>query len=92
MMDRLRLAIDATLDTLEQHEAVHSPPRIGEVAAACLLSYLDFRWPSLDWRAGRPRLAAWLGEMERRPSLQRTRYALPASPSPPEATDRQAVP
>jgi glutathione S-transferase len=92
MMDRLGLAIDATVDAFEQREPLQSPPRIGEVAAACLLSYLDFRWPSLDWRAGRPRLAAWLGEMERRPSLQRTRYALPASPSPPEATDRQAAP
>jgi glutathione S-transferase len=92
MMNRLRLAIDATVDTLEQREPLQFPPRIGEVAAACLLSYLDFRWPSLDWRTGRPRLAAWLGETERRPSLQHTRYALPVPTSIPGPTDRRAAP
>jgi glutathione S-transferase len=78
MMHRLGLAIDATIDALEQREPLRPTPRIGEIAAASLLTYLDFRWPSRDWRAAHPRLAAWLDEMERRPSLQSTGYALPA--------------
>jgi glutathione S-transferase len=31
---------------------------LGDVAAGCLLGYLDFRYASLPWRAGHPTLAA----------------------------------
>jgi glutathione S-transferase len=42
---------------------------MGHAAIACALGYLDFRFPDWDWRAGRPRLAAWARRMLRRPSL-----------------------
>ncbi|MEM0944877.1 MAG: glutathione S-transferase C-terminal domain-containing protein, partial [Pseudomonadota bacterium] len=32
---------------------------IGQIAVACALGYLDFRYPDLGWREGRPRLAEW---------------------------------
>jgi glutathione S-transferase len=32
---------------------------IGHVSVGCLLSYLDYRFADLDWRAGYPQLAAW---------------------------------
>ena len=46
---------------------------LGQVAVGCALDYLDFRFPELDWRRTRPRLAAWHSEFANRPSMQRTR-------------------
>ena len=45
---------------------------IGTIAAACALSYLDFRFPDLGWRQQRPRLAAWLTMFAARPSMAAT--------------------
>jgi len=45
---------------------------IGHVTIACALSYLDFRFPDEDWRAGRERLARWYEEVSKRPSLAAT--------------------
>ncbi|MGV7034310.1 glutathione S-transferase [Methylobacterium symbioticum] len=45
---------------------------IGTVATACALGYLDFRFPDLGWRAGRPGAAAWYAEFGQRPSMQGT--------------------
>lgn len=44
-----------------------------QLGCAVALEYLDFRLPELDWRAGRPRLAAWQAGITQRPSLQSTR-------------------
>lgn len=41
---------------------------IADIAVACGLGYLDFRFPDEDWRAGHPRLAAFYAEISRRPS------------------------
>lgn len=64
----------ATLDRLElEVPALRAPPfGIGQLALACAVGYLDFRFQDLEWRKGRPALAAWYEEMARRPSLQRT--------------------
>ncbi|MBL8589803.1 MAG: glutathione S-transferase N-terminal domain-containing protein [Methylobacteriaceae bacterium] len=35
------------------------PPDLGQIAVACALGYLDFRFEGA-WRAGHPRLVAWL--------------------------------
>lgn len=49
---------------------------LGHIAAACALSYLDLRASGhLDWRAGRPRLAAWHETMAARPSMTSTAVA-----------------
>ncbi|GJD80916.1 glutathione S-transferase [Methylobacterium gregans] len=45
---------------------------IGAVATGCALGYLDFRFPDLGWRTGRPAAAAWYAAFGRRPSMQRT--------------------
>lgn len=42
------------------------------VTLACGLGYLDFRLPEIDWRAIRPDLADWFGEVAQRPSMQAT--------------------
>jgi glutathione S-transferase len=40
---------------------------------AAVATWLDFRHPDLDWRTGRPRLAAVQAELEARDSFQATR-------------------
>lgn len=46
---------------------------IGHIATACALAYLDFRAAQhVDWRTGRPELAAWFGEFLQRPSMLAT--------------------
>lgn len=45
---------------------------IGQIGAACVCGYLDFRFADLNWRAGRPRLAAWFERAAQRPSVKET--------------------
>jgi glutathione S-transferase len=45
---------------------------IGQVGAACVLSYLDFRFADWDWRPGQPRLKAWYERIAKRPSVAAT--------------------
>ncbi len=52
--------------------ALEGPLTIGQITAGCALGYLDFRAPELDWRAGRPRLAAWYEGFAERPAMQET--------------------
>jgi glutathione S-transferase len=51
------------LAILEQAPAALPPspglPHVGHIALACALGYRDFRFAG-DWRAGHPRLVAWL--------------------------------
>ena len=51
---------------------------IGHITIGGALSYIDFRFPDLDWRAGHPKLAAWHAEFESRPSVKDTRPDLDA--------------
>ena len=47
---------------------------VGQIAkVAGALGYLDFRFPDLGWRTGRPAAAAWYEAFARRPSMQRTK-------------------
>lgn len=46
---------------------------IGHVAVGCALGWLDFRMPTHDWRGMRPKLSAWFGQFERRPSMIATK-------------------
>lgn len=56
--DRHWAAVTRSLDVLER-SALSDPPTIGEVAVACALSYLEFRYSDLDWKTSHPKLAAW---------------------------------
>jgi glutathione S-transferase len=70
-----RLKIASALDRIEAEGlGPPGPPDVGQIAIACALGHLDFRFVADDWRAGRPRLAAWYGEFARRPSMQITQY------------------
>lgn len=64
--------IHSALDALEgEAPALAAAPfGIGHIAVGCALSYLDFRFPQVDWRGGRPRLAAWHAAFNDRPSVR----------------------
>jgi glutathione S-transferase len=75
---KLAARVTSGLDWLEAHADELGPePDIGRIAVACALGYLDFRFPSEDWRSGRSRLAAWATLFGERPSMQAT---LPQAP------------
>ncbi len=42
---------------------------LGDIAAACALGYLDFRFAPLVWRSTHPALAAWAADVLARPSF-----------------------
>ena len=71
VIERYKQAVTRSLDLLES-----APPpdhlSIGTLSVACALGYLDLRFAADDWRAGRPKLAAWHAKMEERPELART--------------------
>lgn len=62
--------IARALDALEA-EGPDGPWDAGRIALACALGYLDFRHV-LDWRARRPRLAAFGEGVSARPSMRAT--------------------
>ena len=45
---------------------------IGQITAACVLGYLDFRFPREPWRASGPALARWYESIAQRPSMKAT--------------------
>jgi glutathione S-transferase len=65
---------DASLGALEKDAAgiATTPFGIAHVAIGCALSYIDFRFPDLDWRAGHPQIAAWHKTFSERPSARAT--------------------
>jgi len=46
--------------------------QIGEITAACVLGYLDFRFPEEMWRASHPGLEKWFARVAQRPSVTAT--------------------
>ena len=42
----------------------------GHLAVGVALAYLDFRFASLGWREGHPKLTAWQETFDGRPSVQ----------------------
>jgi len=66
--------VSACIEFLEQemNSLEKAKISIGHVALGCALGYLDFRFPELRWRDGRPRAAAWHEAFARRPSMQAT--------------------
>lgn len=45
---------------------------IGEITAACVCGYLDFRFPDEKWRATHPGLEKWFAKTSKRPSITAT--------------------
>lgn len=61
--------IDSGLDWLEANIPPADRFDLGDCALAALLPYLDARFGHRDWRATRPRLAAWFETAKTRPSV-----------------------
>ncbi|MFL5334872.1 MAG: glutathione S-transferase family protein [Geminicoccaceae bacterium] len=74
LLDSFALKTRTALDRLERDAPDLAAARfgIGHIAIGCCLSYLDFRFPDLDWRDGRPALAAWHEGFCARSSAQAT--------------------
>jgi glutathione S-transferase len=71
--DGQRGKIDRALDELERDMAALEGTTLVSIAAACALGYLDFRFSDRDWRASRPKLAAWYDDdWAKRPSMTTT--------------------
>lgn len=73
-LDSFAAKTGATLDHLERDapRLAEGPFGIGQIAIGCALSYLDFRFPDLPWREGRPALAGWHERFAARPSVRAT--------------------
>lgn len=69
---RYMTTINAGVDALERIK-FQDPPTIGEIATACALGYLDFRYPDIAWRATHPKLAGWFEKFSEYPSMQATK-------------------
>jgi len=73
-VERQTQAIARGLDALEEEcQTWGATFQIGQIALVCALGYLDFRFPAIAWRSGRPHLAAWAAAIGERPSVARTR-------------------
>lgn len=61
------------LDMLEgEADLLSGPVNLGQIAVACAIGWLEFRKPTGDIRAGRPKLFKWYDEFVKRPSMQAT--------------------
>jgi len=69
-LDRWARAVHGAADALEQ-ELAHGALGfdLGAIALSAAFGYLDFRLPQIDWRGGRPRLAAAFLDLAARPSF-----------------------
>jgi glutathione S-transferase len=67
-----RAKLLACVEALEgEAEALSSSGfTVGHLAIGVALAYLDFRFASLSWRDGHPKLAAWHKTFDARPSVQ----------------------
>ena len=68
---RYMATVAAGLDALERMK-FNTVPTIGEIATACALGYLDFRYADLKWRDTRPKLAEWFAKFAQYPSMLAT--------------------
>jgi glutathione S-transferase len=79
---RQRGKVDAALEAMasglaEKAFCAGNTYTLADIATGCALSYLDFRFPDIDWRSPYPNLARLLEKLSLRPSF--------ISTAPPEA-------
>jgi glutathione S-transferase len=61
------------LDALEREaKDLDGGLTIGQIAVACALGYLDFRYANEPWRPGHPKLTAWNEKVSKLPPLAET--------------------
>jgi len=69
-MEGQKLKMSRALDAMEaEANSLGAGFDIGHISFACALGYLDLRYDHLQWRNGRPALAAWFAGVSERPSL-----------------------
>ena len=67
------MKIDAALKDFEDNSSeLDDSMNIGTITVACMLGYLDFRYPDKVWRNSCPNLANWHNTIMARPSLRET--------------------
>ncbi len=71
-MEMWAAKLAACVDALEAEAPAlaDTPYGVGHLAIGIALGYLDFRFAAEDWRAGRPRLAAWYETFAARPAVR----------------------
>ena len=72
-LTRKMAKIQSCLERLPQKSGAGQTVHLGDIAAACALTYLDFRHPDLDWRTLRPDLADWHATIEARSAFAATK-------------------
>jgi glutathione S-transferase len=66
-VDKQLAKVNAGLRCLERElDSLEGPVTVGMVAVSNALTYLDFRWAHLGWRARHPDLATWRDRIESR--------------------------
>ncbi|MGE5506853.1 MAG: glutathione S-transferase N-terminal domain-containing protein [Actinomycetota bacterium] len=71
-VDRQEAAVKRGLDALDQDCGSWGDTfQIGQITVVCALDYIAFR-NIVDWRSGRPALAAWYDKVAARPSVARS--------------------
>jgi glutathione S-transferase len=74
-LDHQKGKVERALTTLEAGNFDLKPVDVGSIALSCALGYLDLRFAGA-WRAGHPRLVAWLEDFAARvPAYEATRAA-----------------
>jgi glutathione S-transferase len=73
-LDAFAVKCKATMAALESEASAlaGTPFGIGHIAIGCALSYADFRFPDLSWRARHAQIAAWHAAFSQRDSARLT--------------------
>jgi glutathione S-transferase len=71
-LERWKTGLFRQLDAIEAQGPRPEPLDMGVITTGVALSWLDFRHPTLDWKTGRPNLAALQQALEARESFRDT--------------------
>jgi len=72
-IDLQRGKVTRAIDVLEKEAAsLGALKTVGDIAVACALGYLDFRFANEPWRPGHPKLEAWYASVVGLPPMAKT--------------------
>lgn len=72
-IDLQRGKVSRAIDILEKEaSSLGQFKTVGDIAVACALGYLDFRFANEPWRPGHPKLEAWYASIVNLPAFART--------------------